>query len=350
MIVRESIKFINAALDEGEDDSIILRGVIDPVSLPLLKVDDYQREILPATRIRALMEGLAHGGVPDIELGMRGGSFTERDGSFYLHDDVYIVDGLQRRTAALKLLERGVLPRLGATVHFNSDKDWEHKRFRMLNVSGVKLSANVLLRNERQTNQAVEMLYRLCNDSTFVLCNRVSWSQRMRRDHLVGGMLLLHTASRLHQRLHPSMVSPRYHTSAENLERLMAKVGRNVIRENVKRFWALMDECFDVRGVVYASSAPYLRRGFVESLCRVFNDHTAFWADVNLDVPADIKKKLASFPLRDPQVQMLCGTSGASRQILYQMIVNHINSGKRSRRLVPFNAQPEVNDEYDTTE
>ena len=99
---------------------IILRGVIDPQSLHLLQVADYQREVLPLAKISELVEAFMKGSVPDVDLGMRGERFFERSGSFYLQDDVFIVDGLQRVTAALHLIQMatGILPQLGAVVHF----------------------------------------------------------------------------------------------------------------------------------------------------------------------------------------------------------------------------------------
>jgi hypothetical protein len=333
----DSIKMINAALDE-EGSEIILRGVIDPVSLQSLLVDDYQREILPSSRIRELVKGFDRGGVPDIELGMRGGSFIEREGNFYLQNQVYIIDGLQRRTAAVEFMRTGKIPRLGATVHFNTSAAWERERFRMLNVSRAKLSANVLLRNERAENPAIEMLFTLCKDSTFALHNRVSWQQNMRRDHLIGGNLLAKSAMALHRRFHANLMSTDYRTSAEALKKLMAKVGRTVVRENIKRYWECLDACFDVRATAYAVSAPYLRGGFLQTLGSVFSYHRDFWADANLDVPREIQKKLATFPIRDPHISSLCSASGKSRAILYDLIVKHINSGKRSKKIARFDA------------
>ena len=72
--MRESVKVLNGALDFWKDDqnTIILRGSIDPDSLPLLKVDEYQREVLPLSTIQEIMQGLQTGSVPDIVLGMRG--------------------------------------------------------------------------------------------------------------------------------------------------------------------------------------------------------------------------------------------------------------------------------------
>src|ERR1700677_3610952 len=91
------ISLTSAALDEHAGE-IVLRGVLAPESLPLLKVADYQREILPGMRARNLESVLESGSsVPDITLGMRGGQFTEqKKGTFSLEDRVFIIDGLQR--------------------------------------------------------------------------------------------------------------------------------------------------------------------------------------------------------------------------------------------------------------
>jgi hypothetical protein len=331
----ESIKIINAALDEWNGD-ILLRGVVDPSSLAHLKVDDYQREILPQSRIKELARAIKSGKVPDIELGMRGGSFLEREGSFYLQDSVWIIDGLQRRTAAMELIRAGVLPRLGATIHFNTTKEWEREQFRNLNVSRVKLSPNVLVRNERGKSQGVEMLYRLCNDSTFVLNNRVSWDQRMKREHLIGGLALLKISSQQHRRFGTGLSDNGFSFLIDGYQRLYDRVGRNVLRENTKRFWEILDEAFNVRGVAYVVTAPHLKVGFLKTMARVFSDHKDFWADCNFVCNTDLRKKLATFPLMDPHIASLCASAGSSMRILYEMIVTHLNSGKRSRRLSRF--------------
>jgi len=71
------IKVLNAALDEREDGTIVLRGVIHPDCLQYLKVDDYQREILrPVTATRGKPSPVktavwSHAQLPDVDLGMR---------------------------------------------------------------------------------------------------------------------------------------------------------------------------------------------------------------------------------------------------------------------------------------
>ena len=96
----DSVKIVHGALDETPENELILRGVIDPLSLGKLKIDEYQREVLSSAKISKIKKGLRARRVPDIVLGMRGHRIREVDGSVYLLDPVYIIDGLQRVTAA----------------------------------------------------------------------------------------------------------------------------------------------------------------------------------------------------------------------------------------------------------
>src|SRR5262245_5861040 len=104
------IHMFRAALDEVATErgqQIVLRGVIDPASLALLKVDEYQREPLPLSALTSLRQALRDGeSLPDIELGMRGNDFDCRGtlDEFWLKGSCYIIDGQQRRNAALHIL------------------------------------------------------------------------------------------------------------------------------------------------------------------------------------------------------------------------------------------------------
>jgi hypothetical protein len=122
--MQRSIRITSAALARTDTD-IILRGVLDSASLSALKVAGYQREIQSRTGIRKIMTGFTtRGGVPNVELGMRGHSFTQAGGDFLLHDATYIIDGLQRWAAALEVIEQGGTPRLGVTIHFDTAVGW----------------------------------------------------------------------------------------------------------------------------------------------------------------------------------------------------------------------------------
>lgn len=333
--MRESVKFVNAALDETETKDIILRGVIDPESLFMLRIGDYQREVLTRVKIKELMVAVKEKTIPDVDLGMRGGNYTERDGDIFLHDEVYIIDGLQRVTAAKELARGGdYVPRLGAIVHFNTDDKSERARFRMLNTTAAKLSPNVLLRNFRQDFTVIEMLYNLSMDSTFVLYNRISWGQCMQRHHLLSASTYCSVSARLHGAFGPGKAG-NLTERMPSMQKTMNNVGRNIMRENTKTFFNLVDECWHLRTLAFKESAPYLRQSFLLTLAAVVSDHRNFWDNAQLVIDRGLRLKIAQFPLNEPAIAQLASSSGKSRLLLYQYWINHINSGKRTKRLVP---------------
>src|SRR3989344_8325881 len=92
------LKVVNGALDEL-NGNIVLRGVIDPGCFPSIEVGSYQREEARASHIAKLVKALNSGArFPDVEIGVRGGDYRERDGAFYIEHDCFVVDGFQRLT------------------------------------------------------------------------------------------------------------------------------------------------------------------------------------------------------------------------------------------------------------
>jgi hypothetical protein len=273
----QPIKITKAALADSGNNDIILRGVIDAASLASLKVGSYQRSVQPRNYVRNIMRGFENpGGVPGIEVGMRGHSFTQVEGAFFLHDPIYIIDGLQRRAAALEALKNGIQPKLGVIIHFDSHEPWERKRFALLNANRAKVSSSVLIRNLAAENSAIAMLKDLSLDSSFPLGNRVSWDQRMKRGHLIQGQMFLKAVAQLHRRLGHGLISSRHVEMSAGLEELMGRVGRTLLRDNIKQFWEIIDECFNVRGGEIGSAAPHLKRGFLSVLAPVLADHQNF--------------------------------------------------------------------------
>lgn len=334
-----SIKVIKGALDETPQGDIILRGVVAPESLHLLLVDEYQREVLPLASINKLAKAFEKGGVPDIELGMRGQRVIEREGLFYLQDPTYIIDGLQRNTAAMLLVDRGgdILPSVGAKIHFGTTVEWEREMFRILNQDRLKISPNVLLRNWRHDYAAVAMLYNLTQDGGFVLGGRVAWGQRMLRKELMTATTLAKVVARLHAHFGPGK-STRIDQVARGLENVQGVVGKQMMKENVKTFFDVIDSAYGIRRVQFKQGATYMRGAFLMTLARVFSNHTDFWRGDNvkqLFVEASLLRKIAQFPYSDPQIVQLSSSGGKAPDILYMLMVNHINSGKRTRRLKP---------------
>lgn len=330
-----SIKFISAALDETATGDIVLRGVIDPESLRGLLIADYQREIIPGTRANELVRVFEKGGtVTDITLGMRGQNFTTRLGDHFLQDDVYIIDGLQRRTAALRALENGHAPRLGATVYFDTTEEWEREQFHILNKERNKLSANVLIRNRAASCPLVDMLYKLTGDRQFVMYGRVSWTQRRKAGEVISAVTYTKVVAAVHAHLGPVTTTDN-DARLEGLGGVMNLVGRTIMRDNTKAFFDLVDECFNIRGIQLRGGAIHTRETFLIALARMLSNHEDFWRENRLFVEAPLKRKLAGFPVTDPTVISLASSSGKSRDMLYTLLVEHINSGKRTKRLKP---------------
>jgi hypothetical protein len=331
------IRITHGALDDLDGD-IILRGRIDPESLIHLKIADYQREVMPETKLKDLAKAIRSGqsAVPDIQLGMRGGAYQEKRGqdTFELLNDVYIIDGLQRTSAGLYLLKRDIQPRLGAVVYFNTREEQERQMFRELNTQRTKLSANVLLYNERHTSPWVNLLYQLCLDSSFTLYKRISWQQRMKRGELISATLFVKLAARLHNNFNRTKAPDGQILRAVS-QFSLDKIPRAHFRQNVRLFWQTLDDAFRASQVQHNQLAPFLRSSFLRALTQMYTDHQDFWNDTQLVISPDFRRKLASFPITDPSIAQLCSAGGSAMHVLYPMIVNHINSGKRSKRLKP---------------
>lgn len=349
--MRDSIKITRGALDELTTGEIVLRGVLDPKSLHLIKTDDYQREVLPMNSLNSLMDAMRRSTpVPDVTLGMRGGSYLEREGALFLQDDTYVIDGLQRISAALHLIRSGQVesPHLGAVVYFNTTRESETEIFRILNTSQLKLSPNVLVRNYREAYSSIDMLFGLTQDRSFVLCNRICWQQRMRRQELLTAFTLLKTSNLLHATFGPGR-SSRLIESIKGSEKLISSVGRARMRENLKIFFDVIDSAWGIRSVAFKEGAAYLKSGFLFALAMVLANHKNFWEDRKLVVNADMKYKLSIFPVNDPQVKGLAASGGSARRMLFRLLVDHMNSGKRTHRLRAFKESESV-EELDRAE
>jgi hypothetical protein len=336
-----SIKVLRGALDETANGDIVLRGVIAPESLRVLEVDDYQREVLPLASINKLAKAYRNGGVPDIELGMRGQHVIERDELFYLQDQTYIIDGLQRVNAAMRLVDQGEpdVANVGAKVHFGTTPEWEREQFRLLNMERLKLSPNVLLRNWRYDFKAAALLYSLAQNPAFVLQHRVSWNQRMLRKELITATTFAKIVARLHSHLGPGK-SSRVDQVVKGLENVYDVLGKQAMQANIMTFFNVIDSAYGVKRVQFKQGATYMTGTFLMCLARVLSNHTDFWRgddEKTLFVEASLIRKISQFPYSDPQVIQLASSGGKAPDILYMLMVNHINSGKRTRRLKPRN-------------
>jgi hypothetical protein len=76
------------------------------------------------------------------------------------------------------------------------------------------------------------------------------------------------------------------------------------------------------------------------TLARILADHKTFWEEKRLVVGRHDIDKLRSFPIKDPGILDLISASGSKMiPLLYSRLVGHLNSGRRTRRLLKWNGQ-----------
>jgi len=337
-----SVRLQNATLDEkSADGSIVAHGWLDLPALLELRVGDYQREVLDIhgrgrkSKLYAAIEQNER--IPDIMLGMRGQHFTTRGGSFHLEDDVYIIDGLQRvshfRKFAVENPERAASIRLGAEVRFNTDRESEKLLFTAMNLNRTAMSPNVILRNAREESNGLLTLYGLThNDPSFALYNRVSWNQKMSRNELMTALVYCKAAIMLNR---GSAHSGGVAGVPGVLQRTAEEIGIQTMRDNTYRFFEVMDEIWGIKGVKYVDMTTHLRGNFLESLARLFVSHENFWDGKRLVVDARSRQKLKTFAINDPNIQKLAASGGSARDLLYRLIVDHMDKGQKIHRLEP---------------
>ena len=330
------LRILSGALDELSEGQIVLRGVIDPLSLGSLQRPAYQRETLPKSTIEGLMEAFRAGSgrVPDVELAVRGERYgcTDEKGAYTITGSVFIIDGLQRISAARQFVCDGGRPLVGAMLHFGTSEQWERERFRILNMRRTRLSPNVLLRNNTAECPSLRRLRQLTSDESFALCQRVSWSQHMRREELLTALTFLKTVIRLHSKFGAG----RYISVSgicQAIPPMMANVGHATMIGNAKAFFELLDAAWGVRGILYKDRATHLKGAFLSALADVISEYPAFWSEKTLRIDRDMQKKIGQFPLGEPSIRaMACST--ASIGLLSRLILDHLNAGKRTRRLL----------------
>lgn len=332
------VRIINGALDESDDSSsaLILNGRIDPSTLHFLKVDnEYQRALGERADIfNALKDGHV---VPNIEIGVRGQEFTTEGDDFIIQSPAYIIDGWQRVGNARRLLQ--IIPhhpiRIFASVHFGTSLEWERHRFTDLNKNVKRISPNLHLRNMRDTNEAILKLFIFSNnDRNFPLYKKVTWSQNAQRGELMSALTLAKAVRYLHSH-RAGLGANSVEEISNGLSRVLKLVTLPTFQRNVSTYLSLINECWPFAAIEYRAKAPQVKATFLNELSRMLSRHECFWEhnDNTLVISGDDRRKLAKFPINDPQVLQLAGSGGAARQILYTLLVDHMNSGRRTQRL-----------------
>ena len=323
-------------------DELIAHGWIDIDSINLIRVDEYQREILSKTigKLTKLQKAVAAGvDFTDITLGMRGDSINFPTGSSNckLLDPVYVVDGLQRISAIKQFLEknpdRAKDITIGAEVRFSTDKESETALFHALNANRTPVSPNVILRNLKDSSPGVMTLYGLTGtDKNFALYRRVCWHQRMVHGQIMSATVLARVAHSLHADTQGGTSRP--DAVASLLDGDVKRYKMNTFRENLVEFFDILDACYGVRSIELGEKITHVRANFMTTLARVFQTHENFWRGQKLHVDAATKKKLATFPVNDPEISRLVGAGHTAVPLIENYLLKHLNKGKKTNRLV----------------
>jgi hypothetical protein len=328
------IRIINGGLDE-RDGEIILRGRVDPNSYDHIGVDDYQREVLTASKIDKIKAGFLNGSaVPCIFLGMRGQKFVEDASGITLLDPVFVVDGLQRLTAAKSVLLAGAKqPCLGAEIHFDTNRDWEREKFLILNRGRTRVSASVELRNLREKYGVVDLIYGLSLDSTFPLAHRVCWRQYMTREEILQATVMFRVIALLHSPFSSYLTSYDLPTLVNGMQALMEKMSRTTLRENIETFFGLVEDLWGIKSIRYRDRATWMKYGFLSTFAQVLSMHLNFWEDLRLHVDSEWRSRFETFPVSDPAVAQIANGGASTRLLLRQMMLDHLLKGKKTHKL-----------------
>lgn len=332
----EGVKITSPGLQDDPERDTILRGSVAPESFPLLKIDKfYQRELLSTEKNRDIQRAIDMGGdLPDVVLGMRGDRFTfDTAGAVVLLDPVFIIDGQQRIGTIRRHLEQFPSDpvRIGAQIHFSTTPQWERRRFTALNLFRTNMSANVTLANMRHDSKILATLYGLSNSqASFVLNKRVCWQQGRTGIHLISASTYMHIALTLHGSFAATRATSARMilTSLDNLERA---VNLQIVRDNVARFWDVVDEAWGITEATSKAIPVHLKTGFLGVLARIIGDHVDFWDGHNLVVSPDLRKRLRAFKPNDPSYSHLVTGHGVALVLLRRMMIDHLNHRLRKK-------------------
>jgi hypothetical protein len=349
-----SIKLRNAALDERTDGygkkQLVLRGTLMPETLRAIRIDSYQRKEHTPRTLSSIMQGfLAGNPFLDIALGMRGENFRDIGDSddVELLDPTFAIDGYHRVVGAILTMESSPETpiNLGAQVFFNTTFPTERDWFRVWNTTSKNVSPSVILRNERDRSRLAATLYGLSmTDQDFALYQRVAWDDRPVKkdnvDQLVRGMTLLKVTNILHMHKF-GRLSPGSGTNAlcmlERVESKIEKIGLPQLRGNLKTFFAALENCWPFVKLPKNASKSQTREAFLLMLARLFSDHEVFWRqpdEKELVVSGRIANDLRRLDLNDPEIAGLLHRGRHGTDILYSTIVNRLNKGRTTHRLV----------------
>lgn len=311
----------------------LLLGVLDTSTLDNVLDDEYQRERLPVTSVDGWKKALQAGEVPPLVMGVRGDRWGRQGNKWVLHDPAYVIDGLQRLTAARSIMAEGVPPFLLTAIHLGTNPRYERELFLRLNSTQRKVGANVLLRNVREREPSVAVLFSYSHFEQSPLNNRVTWAQVARKSDLMTAVMLLRVASAVHAHFGPTQYT-RVQDMLNGLDGVVNDMGAEQFSQNIIALFEMFDSLWKIGELKDKRHSLHLKLCWMLSVCRLLAQHQNFWDGHKLVIPDWAQRKLGNYKVDDPLMEGTIKTFGRASDVLVASFVDHLNVRRPNDPLV----------------
>jgi hypothetical protein len=285
-----------------------MTGEIEWDSLARLAIPDYQREEIPKQIQKVYEAAFNLEPINPIEVCSRGTDFDlankgENSQKLVLKDNVYIIDGQQRRAAFIKIFREGAndkVSRLRVTIYLGTNEKWESERFNIVNFMPIKVSPSVYMKNQRLNYQSVDILYRLTQERDSALYGKVQWSQAKNRQNIFTSLIYGSSVGCL---LAGREIKATKNELPKRLEELLEKYGEEAFRNNARTMFEIYNEIWNIDSFTFSDKVIQVKGNFVRAFGLFLGQHDEFWRTTGssreLMVPARVTEKLKRFPVEE---------------------------------------------------
>lgn len=305
----------------------------------------YQRDPIPG-HVDKIAVAIRNGediDMPPLILHARGDRYTVNGKTISIDNHVFLVDGLQRWSAADIVNEEilagefeGEEPCLFAIVHMNSVTEEEARKFKIVNTTSKRINPNKMLLNMAIIDKrpGVKLLHDLStSEGSFPLFERIQWDDQKKTKSLVTARIFSFTA----MALHGFVPASNYEAMANGLDRTLTHIGPNKFTTNIKIFYdKIIEGIWGIRDIAIVKHAHHIKSGFLWCLAEVFsmNKDIFFNKEGILSVSVKDMQKLRTLPMKDKSFAAFCAAQdGPNRTTLINAIADHMNHYRRGPML-----------------
>lgn len=305
MIVLDNVQLVDSP---SNTEIVAMTGEIEWDSLSRLAIPDYQREEIPK-QIQKIYEAAFNlEPVNPIEICSRGTDFDlankgKNSQKLVLKDNVFIIDGQQRRSAFMKIFREGAhdkVSKLRVTIYLGTTERWESERFNIVNFMPIKVSSSVFMKNQRLNYQSVDILYRLTQVRESALYGKVQWTQAKNRQNIFTSLVY---GSAVGCMLANREIKATKNELPKRLEELLEKYGEESFRDNALTMFELYNEIWNINSFTFSDKVIQAKGNFVRAFGLFLGQHEEFWRHTEsgrgLLVPSRVTEKLKRFPVED---------------------------------------------------